>query len=87
MKTILFALTVLLFASCSQREIVLQVAETGEKVVMFNETYVTGDTVILKQDVDPLGDLCFEIDNNWISFTESYKYLDETGYYKAVVIQ
>lgn len=87
MKTILFSVLLMLFASCSQREIVLQVTETGEKVVMFDETYVTGDTVVLKQCVDPLGELAFEVDANWISFEESYKYLGDIGYYKAVVIQ
>ena len=87
MKTILFALTLMLIASCTTKESTLQVCETGEKVVMFNDVYSVGDTVILEQTVDQLGELSFEIDQNWISFSESYKYLNETGYYKAVVIQ
>ena len=87
MKTILFALTLMLLASCTTKESTLQVCHTGEKVVMFNDIYSVGDTVVLHQTVDELGDLCFEIDHNWISFSESYKYLEETGYYKAVVIE
>lgn len=54
---------------------------------MVNDIYSVGDTVILEQTVDQLGELSFEIDQNWISFNEPYKYLEETGYYKAVVIQ
>ncbi len=88
MKTILFALTVLLFASCSQdKEITLKVCETNEKVLMFNDIYTVGDTVVLHQHVDELGELAFEIDNNWIKFNGNVHYLESDGYYKAVVIQ
>lgn len=87
MRTIILITLVALFASCTTKESTLQVCETGEKVVMFNDVYSVGDTVILEQTVDQLGELSFEIDQNWISFSESYKYLEETGYYKAVVIQ
>jgi hypothetical protein len=55
--------------------------------MLVNDVYTVGDTVVLQQTVDQLGDLYFEIDHNWISFSESYKYLEETGYYKAVVIE
>lgn len=54
---------------------------------MFNDLYTVGDTVILQQTVDELGDLCFEIDNNWIKFNGNVHYLESDGYYKAVVIQ
>ena len=87
MKNLFFILCVVLLASCTTKQSTLQVVETGEKVVMYNDVYSVGDTVILEQIVDPLGELSFELDNNWISFKERYKYLDETGYYKAVVIQ
>ena len=87
MKTILFAITLMLFASCTTKESTLQVCHTGEKVVMFNDIYSIGDTVVLHQTVDELGDLCFEIDNNWIKFPGNVHYLDSEGYYKAVVIQ
>jgi hypothetical protein len=88
MKTILFALTVLLFASCSQnKEITLKVCETGEKMVMFNDIYTIGDTVILHQYPDELSGLCFELDDNWIKFDGNVQYLESDGYYKAVVIQ
>jgi hypothetical protein len=86
MKTILFALTLMLFTSCSEKEIMLQVCSTGEKVLMYNDIYHLGDTVVLEQTVDPVGELCFEIDNNWVKFNESHKYLGDNGYYKAVVI-
>lgn len=87
MKTLLFALTLMLFTSCTKREITLQVCATNEKIVLFDDVYSIGDTVILQQTVDPLGELAFKIDNNWIIFSESYKYLGETGYYKAIVLK
>ena len=87
MKNLFFILCVVLLASCTTKQSTLQVVETGEKVVMYNDVYSVGDTVILEQIVDPVGELSFELDNNWISFKERYKYLDQTGYYKAVVIQ
>jgi hypothetical protein len=77
----------MLLASCTETQSVLQVCETGEKVMLVNDIYAVGDTVVLQQTVDQLGNLYFEIDHNWISFSESYKYLGETGYYKAVVIE
>lgn len=77
----------MLLASCTETQSVLQVCETGEKIIMVNDIYSVGDTVILEQTVNQLGELSFEIDQNWISFNEPYKYLEETGYYKAVVIQ
>lgn len=77
----------MLLASCTTKESTLKVCETGEKVVMFNDLYTVGDTVILQQTVDELGDLCFEIDNNWIKFNGNVHYLESDGYYKAVVIQ
>jgi hypothetical protein len=87
MKTILFALTLMLLASCTTKESTFQVCHTGEKVVLFNDIYSIGDTVVIKQIVDPLGELAFEIDNNWIKFNDNVHYLGSTGYYKAVVIQ
>lgn len=87
MKTILFALTLMLLASCTTKESTLQVCHTGEKVVMFNDIYTVGDTVILHQYPDELGELAFEIDNNWIKFNGNVHYLESDGYYKAVVIQ
>tara|TARA_R110000868_G_scaffold389046_1_gene658212 strand:- start:549 stop:707 length:159 start_codon:yes stop_codon:yes gene_type:complete len=48
MKLVAFALTLMLFTSCS-REITLQVCSTGEKVIMYNDVYTIGDTVILQQ--------------------------------------
>ena len=86
MKLVAFSLTLMLFTSCSTREVTLQVCSTGEKVVMYNDVYTLGDTVMLQQTVDELGELAFEIDNNWISFPESHKYLGETGYYKSIVL-
>ncbi len=85
MKLVAFSLTLMLFTSCS-REITLQVCSTGEKVVMYDDVYTIGDTVILQQAIDPIGELTFEVDNNWIKFNEEYKYLEQTGYFKAVVI-
>ena len=87
MRTIILITLVALFASCTTKESTLQVCETGEKVVMFNDIYSVGDTVVLHQTVDELGVLCFEIDNNWIKFNGNVHYLESDGYYKAVVIQ
>lgn len=87
MKTILFALTLMLLASCTTKESTLQVCETGEKVVMFNDIYNIGDTVVLHQTTDPLDELAFEIDHNWFKFNGNVHYLESEGYYKAVVIQ
>ena len=87
MKTILFALTLMLLASCTTKESTLKVCETGEKVVMFNDIYNIGDTVVLHQTTDPLDELAFEIDHNWFKFNGNVHYLESEGYYKAVVIQ
>jgi hypothetical protein len=87
MKLLLFTLTILLLTSCTKREITLQVCATNEKLILFDDVYSIGDTVILQQTIDPIGELAFEIDNNWIIFSESYKYLGETGYYKAIVLK
>lgn len=87
MKT-LFAITLMLFASCSnEKEILLQVCHTGEKIEIFNDIYSVGDTVVLHQTIDELDELTFELDNGWIKFPGNVHYLDSEGYYKAVVIQ
>ena len=87
MKNLLFILCVMLLASCTETQSVLQVCETGEKIVMVNDIYSVGDTVILHQTIDELDELTFELDNGWIKFPGNVHYLDSEGYYKAVVIE
>lgn len=86
MKTILFAICMMLFASCKQVS-TFQVCHTGEKVELVNDVYEVGDTVILVERSYTYTGPEFEIDKCWIKFNESYKYLETTGYYKAVVIE
>jgi hypothetical protein len=85
MRTIILITLVALFASC-ERQSTFRVCETNEKVVLFNDIYNIGDTVVLVQTVDPLNELSFELDHNWINFDGTYNYLGDIGYYKAVVI-
>jgi hypothetical protein len=85
MKKILFILLTLsvLFVSCNNHS-KFEILSTGEKVVMVDNIYSVGDTVVLRYSAN-LG--TFQIDRNWYKFTG----LDTTtiyyDFYKAKRIE
>lgn len=86
MKTFIFILSILFFASCTN---VVQIVSTGEKVEIDASPYIRGDTIILYKT---LYSSTWNMDTNWLYTEDHTSHVDlsdstsATIYYRKAVV-